>query len=288
MRSEKEMLDLILDTAREDERIRAVVMNGSRANPRAPRDIFQDFDIVYFVSELESFLADHSWVDRFGERVIMQLPDLMADPPPANGFSFAYLMQFADGNRIDLTLYPVAELGRLANDSLTVILLDKDSLFPDVPPPSDSDYLPKPPTAKAYADCCNEFWWVSPYVAKGLWREELPYAKHMLEVYVRDQLDKMLVWQIGIATDFSTSPGKLGKYFERCLDPDLWSMYERTYSDAGYESAWEALFAMGKLFRLAAAKVARGSGFEYPRGDDERVSAYLRKIRALPRGATEI
>lgn len=36
MRSEQEMLDLILDTARQDERIRAVILNGSRANPNAP------------------------------------------------------------------------------------------------------------------------------------------------------------------------------------------------------------------------------------------------------------
>ncbi len=54
MRSEQEMLDLILDTARKDERIRAVMMNGSRANPNAPRDFFQDFDIVYFVTEVDS------------------------------------------------------------------------------------------------------------------------------------------------------------------------------------------------------------------------------------------
>ena len=51
MRSEQEMLDLILETARNDERIRAVIMNGSRANPNALRDPFQDFDIVYLVTE---------------------------------------------------------------------------------------------------------------------------------------------------------------------------------------------------------------------------------------------
>ena len=34
MRSEKEMYDLILDIAKRDERIRAVYMNGSRANQR--------------------------------------------------------------------------------------------------------------------------------------------------------------------------------------------------------------------------------------------------------------
>jgi aminoglycoside 6-adenylyltransferase len=40
------MLELIVDTAKRDDRIRAVILNGSRAVLTAPRDIFQDFDIV--------------------------------------------------------------------------------------------------------------------------------------------------------------------------------------------------------------------------------------------------
>jgi aminoglycoside 6-adenylyltransferase len=51
MRSEQAMLELVLKVARDDERIRAVLLNGSRANPNAPRDIFQDFDIVYLVTD---------------------------------------------------------------------------------------------------------------------------------------------------------------------------------------------------------------------------------------------
>ena len=71
-RSEQEMFDEILSFAREDERVRAVWMNGSRANPNAPRDGWQDFDIVFAVTDMDSFLADDSWVDRFGERVMTQ------------------------------------------------------------------------------------------------------------------------------------------------------------------------------------------------------------------------
>ena len=97
------MLDLILDTARRDERVRAVIMNGSRVNPNAPRDRFQDFDIIYLVSDVAAVKADPSWIDCFGERMILQLPDDMVDPPPEPGFHYAYLMQFADGNRIDLS-----------------------------------------------------------------------------------------------------------------------------------------------------------------------------------------
>ena len=55
MRSEQEMLELIVETARSDDRIRAVIMVGSRANPKARRDIFQDFDIVYLVKDVAPF-----------------------------------------------------------------------------------------------------------------------------------------------------------------------------------------------------------------------------------------
>lgn len=57
MRNEKEMFDLIIGVAHQDERIRAVYMNGSRTNPNTPKDIFQDYDIVYVVTETGLLLA---------------------------------------------------------------------------------------------------------------------------------------------------------------------------------------------------------------------------------------
>jgi hypothetical protein len=38
MRNEQEMLDLILNVAKADDRIRAVYMNGSRTNPNVKKD----------------------------------------------------------------------------------------------------------------------------------------------------------------------------------------------------------------------------------------------------------
>ena len=104
MRSESEVLDLIVNTARDDDRIRAVILNGSRANPGSPRDIFQDFDIVYIVTDVVSFTADAHWIERFGEMMVLQMPDDMRDPPPDKNDGFAYLIQFTDGNRIVLSL----------------------------------------------------------------------------------------------------------------------------------------------------------------------------------------
>ena len=288
MRSEQEMLELIISTAENDDRIRAVMLNGSRVNPNAPRDIFQDFDIAYFVTDIDSFTGDHTWIERFGEIMILQMPEAMIDPPPMNDGHFAYLMQFMDGNRIDLTLFPLAKLHEFESESLSVMLLDKDGLFKALPAPSDSDYLPKPPTAKAFSDCCNEFWWVSPYIAKGLWRQEIIYAKYILDNSAREQLMKMLNWHIGIKTQFTEGPGKFGKHLKQHLEPMHWAMLEKTYSDASYENTWETLHTMCDLFRIIAMGVAKHFGFEYPHKDDERVSAHLKHVQTLPRNAAGI
>jgi aminoglycoside 6-adenylyltransferase len=239
------------------------------------------------VTEKESFLSDPGWIKVFGELMILQLPDDMSDPPPEGKDSYGYLMQFADGNRIDLSLFPVNKLDQLEEDSLTLTLLDKDGILPLFDPPNDSDYLPKPPTTKSFFDCTNEFWWVSPYVAKGLWRHEIIYAKHML-LYVREQLMKMLDWYVGMRTGFQRSPGKMGKYLEKYLEPELWDLLLKTYSDADYDATWDALFTMSDLFRRIVIPVAEHFGFDYPLGDDERVSAHLRHVRDLPRDAQEM
>ena len=62
MRTEQQMFDLILTTAKEDERIVAVYMNGSRTNPNVPKDIFQDYDIVYVVRETRTFRDDPDFI----------------------------------------------------------------------------------------------------------------------------------------------------------------------------------------------------------------------------------
>jgi aminoglycoside 6-adenylyltransferase len=291
MRTEQQMLDLILETARCDERVRAVIMNGSRTNPNARRDPFQDFDIVYLVTDVAPFRHHLEWIQRFGELMILQMPEEMGDPPPSGDGFFTYLMQFMDGNRIDLGLFTLAQWRQHGKDrdSLSLLLLDKDGIIEPFPPASEAAYLPKPPTAMQFADCCNEFWWVSPYVAKGLWRREILYAKTLLDEALRnEQLMKMLRWHIGVKTGFQISPGKLGKYFQKHLEPELWEMLLKTFADADYENTWDALFSMGDLFRRVAVPVADHFGFAYPFDDDRRVSAHLKYVRALPQDAKEL
>jgi aminoglycoside 6-adenylyltransferase len=279
MRSETEIMDLLLTTALDDEHIRAVVLNGSRVNPNVEPDHFQDFDLIYVVTEIGPFLSNHDWIDRFSELMILQTPDLIGKPRTRADDGFTWLMQFMDGNRIDLTLIPISHLEKMEEDSLSVLLLDKDGLFESFPAPSETSYLPIPPTAKAFFDCCNEFWWVSPYVAKALARGQILYAKQKLDDTLRVQLMKVLTWLFGIHTDFQRNPGKSNTHLREVLTEAQWQQLLATYTPAEVDATWDALFAMGALFREVAREVGEASGFDYPEKEDEAVSRYLLEIR---------
>ena len=54
------MFELIKKVAFEDENILAVYYGGSRANPTIKPDIYQDYDVVFVVKEVEPYTKDHS------------------------------------------------------------------------------------------------------------------------------------------------------------------------------------------------------------------------------------
>jgi aminoglycoside 6-adenylyltransferase len=187
MRSEKEMMDLVLSLAEQDERIRIVTLEGSRANINIPKDEFQDYDITYFVSDIEPFISNDDWLNQFGNIIMMQKPeDMELFPPEEKGFS--YLMLFDDYNKIDLTLLPLEELDNyLKGDKLIKVLIDKDCRIKRDIVPTDIDYHVRKPSAREYDDCCNEFWNVTPYVIKGLCRKEILFAIDHFNQIVRHE-----------------------------------------------------------------------------------------------------
>lgn len=75
MRTETEMLTLIKNIALQDDNIRAAYIEGSRTNPEVPKDIFQDYDIVYIVNSTKPFQQDKEWVKQFGEILYMHYPE---------------------------------------------------------------------------------------------------------------------------------------------------------------------------------------------------------------------
>ena len=212
MRPEKQVYDTILGFAEKEERIRVVTLEGSRTNKNIPPDDFQDFDITFFVTDMQGFTYDDKWLDVFGERLMLQKPEDM-ELFPAEEKGFSYLMLFSDDVKIDLTLLPLELTDEYFTwDKLVILLLDKDGRIAQPPVPTDIDYHLQKPTERMFDDCCNEFWNTVTYVVKGLCRREILFAiDHMNEI-VRKELLRMISWLAGIEHGFHFSIRQKAKY----------------------------------------------------------------------------
>jgi aminoglycoside 6-adenylyltransferase len=274
MREESEVLGRLLTFAEQDSRIRVVLLNGSRVNPNVRKDALQDYDVIYGVTDIASFAQNQEWIARFGELMIMQHNNIEEDGEQWEIF----LMLFTDGIRIDLSFRLATHILE-PSDSLTKVLLDKDNLMGKVEPPSDRSYITNKPSQRQYDEAINEIWWCSTNVAKGLWRNELPYAKYMLDVVVREALITLLTWHAGMNNDWSVNAGKAGRWLERFLPEDLWSSFVRTYADSDPGRIWDALIETGEITRTVGTAVAEQLGYRYPQDDDRRVSEYIADLR---------
>lgn len=280
MRTENEMYSLILETAKNDAGIKAVYMNGSRTNENVPKDIFQDYDIVYVVEDIQRFIEDKEWINRFGEILYMQYPDENPYYPSDKKNSYGYLMQFADGSRIDLTVQTIDyALQHIQDDKLCRILLDKEAILPEIGASTDCQHWVKKPAEEQYLAVCNEFWWCTNNIAKGLWREEIPYVQDMANRVVRPELITMLDWKAGILTDWSVSTGKSSKYLYKWLPEEEWQMLLSTYFDGNVENAWKSVFAMCELFETVARFVGKKLGWEYNEKEGKAAWDFLKYVR---------
>lgn len=289
MRSETEMYNLIMDIANSDNRVLAVYMNGSRTNKNVPKDIFQDYDIVFVVKETKSFINDKKWIGNFGNILYMQYPEENPFYPSDKENCYGWLMQFDDGVRIDLHVETVQYARKsILEDKLCRILMDKENILPEIPESTDEDYYVKKPSETQFLACANNFWWCTNNLAKGLWRKEMPYVQDMANFVVRKELERMLSWKAGIKTNFSVSTGKSSKYLYKWIGEEEYKEYLNTYFGGDIEEAWKAVFSMCNLFNSVAGFVARELEYTYNKKEAEAAEGFLRRVKNLPENAAEI
>ncbi|WP_176139800.1 aminoglycoside 6-adenylyltransferase [Streptococcus sp. 1453] len=264
MRAETEMLDLILQTAKTLQ-VKAVAMSGSRTNPKAPKDEFQDYDMVYVVDDLDNLTSDLSWLDQFGKRIIEQ--------EVALDHRRLYLMLFEDGNRIDLTLCPKEHIQEWVDSEADyTVLKDEKGLF-EFYSPSPQRFWMSPASALDFKNSCNEFWWVSAYVVKGICRKQVFYATDHLYGICQQELLKVLAWLV--ASDRgAVDIGKNYKYLFQYLPAEKKKEFSNLLDFSSSDKITQSLFATMELFHQEAQRLAQKLGFAYDKEVAEKMIEY--------------
>ncbi|WP_296171628.1 aminoglycoside 6-adenylyltransferase [uncultured Streptococcus sp.] len=264
MRTETEMLDVILQTAKTIQ-VKAVAMSGSRTDTRAPKDEFQDYDMVYVVDDLDDLTSDLAWLDQFGTRIIEQHNIL--------GNRRLYLMLFEDGNRIDLTLCPKDHIQEWVDSEADyTVLKDEKGLFESYTA-SPERYWTSPASQTDFEKACNEFWWVSAYVVKGICRDQLIYTTDHLYGICQQELLKVLAWQV--ASDRGkVDIGKNYKYLFNYLPAEKEKEFSNLLDFSNIEKITQSFFATMELFHQEALSLANKMGFDYEKDVAEKMIEY--------------
>ena len=264
MRTDPEMLNLILHTAKTLQ-VEAVAMSGSQTNPKAPKDEFQDYDVVYVVDDLDTLTSNLAWLDQFGKRIIEQEVTL--------GHRRLYLMLFEDGTRIDLTLCPKEYIQEWVDSEAGFrVLKDENGLF-EAYQPNAKRYWTAPPSEEEFAASCNEFWWVSAYVVKGIRRNQLLYATDHFYGICQQELLKILAWQVASEKGI-VDIGKNYKYLFQYLQAEQEKEFSALLDLSSLEKVSQSLFATMKLFDCEAQSLAQKMGFAYDLKEAEKMMAY--------------
>ncbi len=253
MRTESEMLNLILQIAK-NLQVEAVAMSGSRTNSQAPQDEFQDYDLVYVVDDIDNLTSDLSWLDLFGKRIIEQEVGF--------GHRRLFLMLFEDGNRIDLTLCPKDHIQEwVDSEAGFTVFEDPEHLFEPYSQNLER-YWTNSATEKDFERVCNEFWWVSAYVVKGICRNQLIYATDHLYGICQQEFLKILAWQV--ASDRGrVDVGKNYKYLFNYLPAEKEKEFSNLLDFSSIEKLTQSLFATMELFHQESQFLANKMGFDY-------------------------
>lgn len=290
MRKPDEVLAQLVRWAEDNENIRAVVLGGSLANPYAFTDIFSDCDPMLFVTDTSIFSESDAWMRHFGEKIAWFKDENPFRSMPVQHYT--RLVLYEDGVKIDFSIWPVETIAYLKGlaelpdflDNGYKVLVDKDGLTAGLKEPSYAAYVTTPPTEAQYLDRVKGFLWDLSYVAKSLWRDELYFAKFMVDNIIRfGSLQKMIEWYIGVQHDWAVNPNKCGRWFKRYLDGETWCELETTFAGADVEENWQALFNLTRFFRRIAHQVADSLGYRYPMDQDAKMMKYLHKVRNMCR-----
>ena len=199
-RTEKEVVEAVLDFAGKDESVRAVIRTNL-----FPKRKYGYFNFCFVADDPEKYDSD-LFENCFGERILLfrgdrNYPELFPDNTKA------HLMVFSDGTTIAINVMgKEAFLSGYNREQIHenvwigdtyLKIMDKDNMLPEIERLDEKQtWFAGTPSEEEFHGTNSEFWWVLKTFAEYTLRKELPSAMFYLNVSVRDLLNRMIRWYL--------------------------------------------------------------------------------------------
>ncbi len=266
------MLERIVDQARTDSAIHAIVLLGSRARGHRPADEWSDTDLLLVVDDPDAFLADAGWPAHLGAVAITFLEET------GHGRRERRVL-YVDGTDLDLVPISVEEVrgGPSAMIGLEIlrrgfrVLHDREGILADLPEwvanrPIDDEW---PPQVVAFENLVSDFWYHAVWAARKLRRGELWVALDCLDGYMKRRLLTVLEWQARSRDGGDADAWFGGRFLEQWADPEAVAGLRDTFAHYDAKDIVRGLRATMALFRHQATDLAIRLELPYPGRADE-------------------
>lgn len=270
------ILSQVIEWAKREEPIRALILIGSRARNNST-DELADFDISVFTETDDPYIQSDQWLSRIG-KVWLYIPekfDRKDEIIPTR------LVIFEDGVKVDFAFFGTHVLDELINsDELNTgyrVLLDKDGITERLKPPSFGKLKHNKPTEKEFVSLINEFWFEAYYVAKYLKRDELWLVK-FTDWNTKEFLLKMIEWHEQSKYNWDYETYYMGKGMKSWVSPVTWESLHQAFAHFDSGDGWSSLLATMNLFRRLAKETAEMLEFLYPQEVDRHIAGFIVKI----------
>lgn len=277
MRTEGEIFHHVQEYVKQDDRVRMLLLNGSRVNSKVLTDKFSDYDFMLLVDNPIEFWQNKRWVQVFGEVIISR----SCNWSQQDRERYFFLTIYKDYVRIDIQIFNITQLNYcIKKSSLTKVIIDKDNLAPELDPPSDKSHYVKQPTNEEFQEVITDFFGFTTCVVKSLHRKELPQVRYYFDYLIHQNcIIKLLSWYVGVMNDWNVNVGSNGRWLEEYLPLDLWKRYTVIFAGKEYDGIWMSLWVAIELVEEIGELLSNRMDYIYPCRMIKDIKNFVNKVQ---------
>lgn len=271
----QQLFERVLTWVHTEEAIRVLILVGSRARPGQVTDRFSDYDLDLYVTDALPYFTDDSWIKQLGT---VWAKEKETDPSGPS----SHLVLFEGGVGVDFTFLSAISLAELVHQqTLPVdyqrgyqVLLDKDSMTAQLPPPSYQPLPARKPTEEEFLYAVNVFWFELFHLVKYLHRGEL-WSVKFRDATLKRRLLQMLEWHAQARHNWVYDTWIVGQHMQSWVEPEIWQALFGIFAHFDKADSWRAVCALLPLYRRLARETAQRLHYAYLSETDEAITTFI-------------
>lgn len=273
MTAADEILGRIIGWAEREATVRALILLGSRARSDMPADEWSDTDLVVFVTDVDRWLADGSWLDDIGTVIVT-----FVEATGLEGVSERRVL-FAPAVDVDLPMVSVERIAEMTGPEHLLpvlargyqLLVDKDDRlagFEQRAAAADPRALHRaarwPADPAEVSNLVADYLYHAVWVTKKLRRGELSVAVECQNAYQAATLRRFVEWQAKARSGGEANTYYDGRFLETWAPAETVSALAASQAHYDHADLARAVVEGLDVFRTLATEVANAAATTYP------------------------